>query len=59
MKTRRIAVLEECYLRHLAAEAGAPYGLTADDVREEARTFLACPPEVQQRELEALQHDDV
>jgi hypothetical protein len=59
MNARRIALLEERYLRRLAAEAGAPYGLTADQVLQEARDFLSLPPEVQQRELElaALQEE--
>jgi hypothetical protein len=55
----RLIKLHLAYIRQLAAEAGAPYGLTADDVLEEARAFLALPPEVQQRELETLQHDEV
>jgi hypothetical protein len=39
----------------LAAEAGHPYGVTADEVLEEARALLTLPPEVLQRELEALE----
>jgi hypothetical protein len=47
-------------VRQLAAEADAPDGLTADAVREEARAFLAWPPEVQRHELEAREgHDEV
>ena len=52
---RRIERLEYLCLLALAAEAGAPYGFTGEQVIEEARDLLALPPEARQRELEALQ----
>jgi hypothetical protein len=38
---RRLQRLERLHIRQLAAEAGAPYGLTADDILEGARRFAA------------------
>jgi hypothetical protein len=40
MKMRRITALEARSVRILAAEAGAPFGLTADQVLAEARLFF-------------------
>ena len=53
---RRIERLEyQQRVAELAAEAGAPYGFTGEQVLEEARNLLALPPEAGRRELEALQ----
>jgi hypothetical protein len=38
---RRLQRLERLHIRQLAAEAGAPYGLTADDILEGARRLAA------------------
>jgi hypothetical protein len=38
---RRLERLEYAHLRRLAAEAGKPYGLSADDILDEARRFVA------------------
>ena len=54
---RRVERLEYQRLLDLAAEAGRPYDLSADQVLEEATDFLSLPPELQQRELEALQRE--
>jgi hypothetical protein len=44
-------------VRQLAAEAGAPCGLTAGDVREAARAFLAWPSEGPPHGIEARAHE--
>ena len=49
--------MEQWYIRTLAAEAGTPYGLTADGVLEEAMTLLAWPLAELQRELNVLSRE--
>ena len=44
MKTRRLTALEARCICILAAEAGAPFGLTADQVLEEARLLFTLSP---------------
>ena len=51
---RRVERLEYQRLLDWAAEAGRPYGLSAADVLEEARRFLALSPAAQAPELDAL-----
>jgi hypothetical protein len=40
-RDRRLRRLEWLHIRQLAAEAGAPYGLTAEDILEGARRLAA------------------
>ena len=51
---RRVERLEYQRLLELAAEAGAPYGLSGEDVLAEARAFLALSPAAQAAELDTL-----
>lgn len=51
---RRIHACEHTFIRRLAAEAGAPYGVTADDLLEEARRFFALSLAEQLAELGTL-----
>jgi hypothetical protein len=44
---RRLTRVEASPIYHLAAEAGRPYGLSAQEVLAEARAFLALPPAAQ------------
>jgi hypothetical protein len=50
---RRLERLDWQHIRQLAAEAGQPFGFTADDILEEARRIFALPEAVQRRELHA------
>jgi hypothetical protein len=55
----RLNALEARHIRELYAALGAPYGLTADEVLDEAMALLALPPDELARELawlEALEH---
>jgi len=52
---RRLNALEWYEIRRLAAEAGRPYGLTADEVLDEARALLALLPSALPRELDRLE----
>jgi hypothetical protein len=40
---RRLVRCEEAHIRQLAAQAGAPYGVSADGLLEEARQFFVLP----------------
>ena len=40
-RDRRLRRLEWQYIRQLAAEAGKPYGFSADDILDEARRLVA------------------
>ena len=51
---RRVERLEYQQLIELAAEAGRPYGLSAEDVLAEARRFVRLSPAVPAAELDAL-----
>ena len=51
---RRLERLEYARLRHLAAQAGQPYGFSADDMLAEARRVLALPDAEQRQVLHRL-----
>jgi hypothetical protein len=51
---RRLERLEYAHLRRLAANAGKPYGFSADDIPDEARRVLALPEEEQRQVLHRL-----
>jgi hypothetical protein len=48
---RRLDRLDWQHIRRLAAEAGQPFGFTADDILEEARRIFALPEAAQCLEL--------
>jgi hypothetical protein len=59
---RCLHALDWCEIYKRAAAAGAPYGLTADEVLDEAMALLALPPDELQRQLnwlEAIGETDV
>jgi hypothetical protein len=47
---RRLERLDWQHIRQLAADAGRPFGFTADDILEEARRMFARPAAAQRRE---------
>ena len=47
---RRLERLAWQHIRQLAADAGRPFGFTADDILEEARRMFARPDAAQHRE---------
>jgi hypothetical protein len=56
---RRLTRVEAAHIYRLAAEAGQRYGLTAEEVLDEARRFLAITPAEQAQrfaELKASPH---
>jgi hypothetical protein len=48
---QRLLALEIADIRSMAAEGGAPYGFTADQILDEAIAFLQWPPEDQKRQF--------
>jgi hypothetical protein len=52
--TRRLRALEHARLRRSLTEAGQPYGLSADDLLDEARQFFALPLAAQLAEIESI-----
>jgi hypothetical protein len=50
---RRLKACELAHMRRLAAESGAPYGLTAEEILDEARRFFALPLSEQLAEVQA------
>ncbi len=48
---RRIAALEIAEVRRMAAESGARYGFSADQILDEAIAFLQWPPADQKRQF--------
>jgi hypothetical protein len=53
---RRLTRLEARHIYALAAEAGRPYGLSAEEVLDEARTFLALTPAQQAQRFAECKH---
>jgi hypothetical protein len=51
---RRLERLEYARLRRLAANAGQPYGFSADDILDEASRVFALPDDHQRRALHRL-----
>jgi hypothetical protein len=51
----RLQRVQDALITRMADEAGAPYGLSAEEVLAEAARLLSWPPEVLQRELDAFQ----
>ena len=51
---RRLERLEYAHLWRLAANAGKPYGFSADDMLDEARRVLALPDDEQRQLLHRL-----
>jgi hypothetical protein len=49
--------LQEELILRMAAEAGAPYGLSAEEVIDEATILLTWPPELLERELATFRED--
>jgi hypothetical protein len=54
MNRRRLERLEWAHIMRLAAEAGRPYGFTAEEVIAEARLILDLPDDQQRAVLDAL-----
>jgi hypothetical protein len=48
---QRLLALEIADIRRMAAEGGAPYGFTADQMLDEAIRFLQSPPDEQKRQF--------
>jgi hypothetical protein len=53
-RERRLRALEVQSLRRLAADSGAPYGFTVDDILDEARQFFGLSLDAQLAEVDAL-----
>ena len=53
-RERRLRKLEVAHFRHSLANAGAPYGVSADELLEEARRFFALPLAGQLAELDTV-----
>jgi hypothetical protein len=53
-RARRIRMLEVAHFQRLLATAGAPYGVSADELLAEARQFFALPLAAQLAELDTL-----
>jgi hypothetical protein len=54
---RRLERLAWQHIRQLAAEAGRPFGFTADDILDEARRIFALPEAAQRRELHRVYNE--
>jgi hypothetical protein len=54
----RLQRVQDALITRMAAEVGASYGLTAEEVLAEAYTLLSWPPEVLQRELAAFREEE-
>ena len=54
----RLQRVQDALITRMAAEAGAPYGLSAEEVLDEATALLAWPPEVLERELAAFREEE-
>jgi hypothetical protein len=54
---RRLERLDWQHIRQLAADAGQPFGFTADDILEEARRIFARPEAAQRRELHRVSNE--
>ena len=54
---RRLERLAWQHIRQLAAEAGRPFGFTADDILDEARRIFALPEAAQRRELHRVSNE--
>jgi hypothetical protein len=53
----RLRRVQDAVITRMAAEAGAPYGVSAEDVIVEAEKLLRWPPEVLERELATFRED--
>jgi hypothetical protein len=54
---RRLERLDWQHIRQLAAEAGQPFGFTADDILDEARRIFALPEAEQRHELHRVYNE--
>jgi hypothetical protein len=52
-RRNRLQRLEVAHLRHLLTEAGAPYGLSADEIMDEATRYFALSLAAQLAELDS------